>query len=280
MLNSNAMLGTPWKDITFVAFDTETSGAFPVGFEIVEMGAVKWRGGQIIDRFQALIKPSVPMGEEVIKIHGITNEMVADAPSMAEVLPKFMEFLGDAVLIAHHAPFDLGFLVYELERHGMKVPATPALCSSLLARRLISESENHRLQTLVKVLNLGENTAHRALDDAESCQRLSEICFGRAGADVTLAEVVNKMGKRIAWADYTLRGSGQAALLLLEEAVRTKKDVDFIYQGGSNKGLTRRMTPIGVVRNPDGDFVQALCHLDRATKRFYIGRMSDLQIVY
>lgn len=274
------LLATPWKDVTFVAFDTETSGAFPVGFEIVEMGAVKWRGGQVVDRFQALIKPEVPMGEEVIKIHGITNEMVADAPPMREVLPRFMEFLGDAVLIAHHAPFDLGFLVYELERAGFKVPTAPALCSSLLARRLIPESENHRLQTLVKTLNLGENNAHRALDDAESCQRLSEICFTRAGADVSLAELVNKMGKRIAWSDYMLLNSGHESLKLLVEAVRAKKDVDFIYQGGSSKGLTRRMTPLGVVRNPDGDFVQAICHLDRASKRFYVGRMTDLQIVY
>ncbi|MBX3016722.1 MAG: 3'-5' exoribonuclease [Bdellovibrionaceae bacterium] len=273
-------LATPWKDVTFVAFDTETSGAFPVGFEIVEMGAVKWKNGQILDRFQALIKPSVPMGEEVIKIHGITNEMVADAPPLSEVLPKFMEFLGDAVIIAHHAPFDLGFLVYDLERAGLKVPTTPALCSSLLARRMITESENHRLQTLVKVLNLGENTAHRALDDAESCQRLSEIIFARVGADATLAEITNKMAKRVVWSDYTLLNSGQENLKTLVEAVRSKKDVDFVYGGGSNKGLTRRMTPIGVVRNPDGDFVQAICHIDRASKRFYVGRMTDLQIVY
>lgn len=274
------LLSQSWKDVTFVAFDTETSGAFPVGFEIVEMGAVKWRGSQILDSFQALIKPAVPMGEEVIKIHGITNEMVADAPSIDAVLPQFMQFLGDAVLVAHHAPFDLGFLVYELERFGFKIPSTPALCSSLLARRLIPESENHRLQTLVKFLNLGENKAHRALDDAESCQRLVEICLNRVGDSSSLAEVVNKMGKRIAWADYTLLSSGQAELKLLVEAVQNKKDVDFIYQGGSSKGLTRRMTPVGIVRNPDGDFVQALCHIDKALKRFYLGRMTDLQIVY
>lgn len=273
-------LDTPWKDVTFVAFDTETSGAFPVGFEIVEMGAVKWRGGAIIDRYQALIKPSVPMGDFVIGIHGITNEMVAEAPAMDQVLPKFMEFLSDAVLVAHHAPFDLGFLVYELEKAGLKVPTTQPLCSSLLARRMITESENHRLQTLVKVLGLGENTAHRALDDAESCQRLSEICFARVGAAATLAEVVHKMGKRIAWSDYALLGSGISEIKLLVEAIRNKKDVDFIYQGGSSKGLTRRMTPIGIVRNPDGDFIQAVCHIDRASKRFYASRMTDLQIVY
>jgi DNA polymerase-3 subunit epsilon len=273
-------LDTPWKDVTFVAFDTETSGAFPVGFEIVEMGAVKWRGGEIIDRYQALIKPSVPMGDFVIGIHGITNEMVAEAPAMDQVLPKFMEFLSDAVLVAHHAPFDLGFLVYELEKAGLKVPTTQSLCSSLLARRMITESENHRLQTLVKVLGLGENTAHRALDDAESCQRLSEICFARVGAAATLAEVVHKMGQRIAWSDYALLGSGNGDIKLLVEAIRNKKDVDFIYQGGSSKGLTRRMTPIGIVRNPAGDFIQAVCHIDRASKRFYASRMTDLQIVY
>lgn len=271
-------LTSNWKDVTFVAFDTETSGAFPVGFEIVEIGAVKWKNGEILGSFQSLVKPSVPMGEEVIKIHGITNEMVADAPSITEVLPRFMEFLGDAVLVAHHAPFDLGFLVYELERHGMKIPVTPALCSSLLARRLIPESPNHRLQTLVGVLNLGANTAHRALDDAQSCQRLAEICFQRMGADATLAEIVNRMGKRVMWADYPLMGSGQQLIKDLVQAISSKKDVDFIYDGGSAKGGTRRMTPLGVVRSPDGDFVQAVCHIDRIPKRFYLSRIKELQV--
>lgn len=273
-------LDLPWIKQTFVAFDTETSGAYPVGSEIVEIGAVKWRGDEILGQFQALIRPVRPMGEEVIKIHGITNEMVAEAPSLSEVLPRFMEFLGDAMLIAHHAPFDLGFLVYDLERLGMKVPTGPALCSSLLARRLIPESPNHRLQTLVSVLNLGQNTAHRALDDAESCQRLAKICFARTGDDASLSEVINKMGKRIQWNDYLLLGSGLPQLQVFVEAVQQGKDVDFIYGGGTQKGLTRRMTPLGIVRNPDGDFVQGICHIDRASKRFYLTRIEDPQIVF
>lgn len=279
-MSAATLLSQHWKEITFVAFDTETSGAFPVGFEIVEIGAVKWKNGQILDRFQALLKPRVPMGEEVIKIHGITNEMVAESPSLDQILPDFMAFLGEAVLVAHHAPFDLGFLVYDLERLGLRIPTAPALCSSLLARRLIPESANHRLQTLVAFLNLGENRAHRALDDAESCQRLSEICFQRAGEDASLAEVVNKMGKRIAWSDYLVLNSGVPEHKMVVEAVRSKKDLDFIYEGGSAKGLTRRMTPIGLVRNPDGDFIQGLCHIDRASKRFYLGRIKEMQIVF
>lgn len=266
-----------WKDITFVAFDTETSGAFPVGNEIVEMGAVKWRNGEILDRFQVLLKPSVPMTDFIIGIHGITNEMVADAPKVDAVLAKFMEFLGDAVLVAHHAPFDLGFLVYDLERLKMKIPTAPVLCTSLLARRLIPESPNHKLQTLVGVLELGANTAHRALDDAISCQRLAEVCFKRCGDGASLVEVVNKMGKKLAWNDYLLQGSGSPILIELMKAIQNKKDVDFIYDSsGVNKGITRRMTPIGIVRSPDGDFIQGLCHIDHIPKRFYVSRVKEL----
>ena len=98
------------SNFPIVAFDTETSGAYPLESEIIELGAVKWVNGKIIDRFQVLLKPRKLLEESNIRIHGITNEMVADAPSMSAHIKPFCEFINDTVLLAHHAPFDLGFL--------------------------------------------------------------------------------------------------------------------------------------------------------------------------
>ena len=109
-------LTKPWTDYTYVAFDTETSGKFPLVAEIVEIAAVKWRQGKIIDTYQTLVKPDRLMGEAVIKIHHITNEMVANAPRIHEVIDGFDQFIKESILIAHHAAFDLGFLTIEFEK--------------------------------------------------------------------------------------------------------------------------------------------------------------------
>ncbi len=267
------------SELTIVAFDTETSGPYPVAHEIVEMGAVKWEHGKIVDEFQALIKPSVPMGDAVIKIHGITNEMVANAPPMVEVLPKFHKFLGSSAIIAHHAPFDLGFLTYEFEKAGLGIPNSAILCTSLLSRSLIKESANHRLQTLIPFLSIPQGTAHRALDDAKACLAVGLECFKRLGPGKTLSDCLTVQGKSLMWANYFLVKSGDPGISTIVDAIKNKKDLDMIYQGGSAKG-TRRVSPLGIVRNPDGDFLFARCHLDQTEKRFYLQKIKDLTIVF
>lgn len=268
-----------WDELSIVAFDTETSGPYPVAHEIVEMGAVKWEKGRIVDEFQALIRPSIPMGEAVIKIHGITNEMVADAPVMSDVLPKFHQFLGSSAIMAHHAPFDLGFLTYEFEKAKLDIPGSPILCTSLLSRSLIRESPNHRLQTLIPVLKIPQGAAHRALDDAKACMAVGLECFKRMENKKSLADLQSVMGKPLNWSSYFLKTGAAEDLSKVVESLERKKDLDMIYQGGSAKG-TRRVTPIGIVRNPDGDFLFALCHLDRTEKRFYLNKIKDLTVVY
>src|SRR5690606_14057240 len=127
--NGHMELHRPWTDSTFIAFDTETSGAFPIGSEIIEFGAVKWKNGQEIAHYQTLLKPRETLTEFNMSIHGISNEMVATAPLMKEKIREIYDFFGDAVPIAHHAPFDLGFVSVEFEAHGLPLPPGPVLCS-------------------------------------------------------------------------------------------------------------------------------------------------------
>ncbi len=274
-----ATLEKPWKEYTFVAFDTETSGQYPIVDEIVEIGMIKWRGGQIIDRYQTLIKPSKPMGEAVIKIHGITNEMVEHSPAINDKINEIYDFLNGSVVIAHHAPFDLGFLTYEFEKFRKPLFSDTAVCTSLLARALI-QSPNHRLQTMVKLLNINHEQAHRAESDAEACLQLAFHCMNLVGANATLKQVVKAQKRTLWWQDYSLKTvENNQKWRGFMEALHEGKNVEFVYEAGTHKGKPRQAKPIGVVRNPDGDYFPALCLIDNVVKRFYMNKISDSLII-
>lgn len=270
-------LNLPLNEYTFVAFDTETSGAYPVGHDIVEFGAVKWHKGQEIGRLQFLLKPRELMTDFIIGIHGITNDMVADAPLMSEKILEIHEFFKGAVVMAHHAPFDLGFVALDFELNKLPLPEEPAICTSLLSRRWIHDIENHKLQTLVKHLNIDGGQAHRAYDDAKACLEVALACFKKMDEKVTLSQVLKSQGKNLAWKNYSLL-NGNSDIQNIMQAIRTKKKVDLIYEGGSKKGETRTVDPIGIVRNPDGDYLMGTCMSDKSNKRYYLTRVKDVVI--
>ncbi len=273
-------LDLPWSEYTYVAFDTETSGAYPVGYDIVEFGAVKWHKGQEVGRLQFLLKPRELMSDFIIGIHGITNEMVQNAPLMSEKVHEIYEFCKGSIVMAHHAPFDLGFLVADFEKSHLPLPQEPALCTSLLSRKWIHGVENHKLQTLVKHLNIDGGQAHRAYDDAKACLYVGLECFKKMGENITLSQIIKSQGKNLWWRDYSLQSLSDSKYKIIIEAITAKKDIDMIYQGGSAKGETRRLSPIGIVRNPDGDYLQAFCHKDKNAKRYYLNRIGDVAMVF
>lgn len=265
----------PWTEYTYVAFDTETSGAWPVGHDVVEFGAVKWAGGREIGEMQFLLKPRRRMSDFIIGIHGITNEMVEDAPKMSEVAPKIAEFFKGAVLMAHHAPFDMGFIAADLEANRLPFPTEPVLCTSLLSRKLIHGTENHKLQTLVKHLGIDGGSAHRALDDARSCLYVGLKSLEMLGPQATLKKALEVQEKPLLWPNYSLQAA-DATVRLITEAVRSKSRLEFLYDKGTS---ARQAIPLGLVRNPDGDFMQAFCLKDRTAKRFYLAKIRDAVVI-
>lgn len=270
---------TPILDHQLVAFDLETSGAYPLGADIVEFAAVKWSGGQVIDTYQTLIKPPKPMGAFIIGIHGITNEMVESAPTISEKIHEIRAFISGSVVMAHHAPFDLGFMTHEFERAGMMIPNDPVVCTSLLSRAVIPESPNHKLQTLIQFLKLQQGKAHRALDDSQACLELALRCFERLGPAATLKQVQDKVGKSLDWVNFSLSIAATEKIKTITEALRRGLPLDIVYNGGTLKGKVRRVSPEGIVRNPDGDYMMAQCHIDRMSKRFYLPKIQDLSVV-
>lgn len=261
---------------TIISFDTETTGPYPLQSEICEIAAVKWRNGQIVDTFQSLIKPSEPMSDFIIGIHGITNEMVANAPKDHEVMPKFREFIQDAILVAHHAPFDLGFISESFERNRISSPSDPVLCSSLLSRKIFPHTTNHKLQTLIKELNIPQGQAHRALDDSKACLDLTIKCINKFGSDKSLADLIKEQDKELEWKYYSinfLREQPQWSAIIA--AIEDQIDVEITYSAGSLPNQPRPIRPIGVVRNPDADYVMAYGGEDSKPKRFYLNKITS-----
>jgi DNA polymerase-3 subunit epsilon len=272
----NSLVNMLWKDLTFVAFDTETTGKYPLTAEVCELAGVKWRGGEVVDTFSTLLKPSRPMSDEVIRIHGITNEMVAQAPLMAEKIGEFHAFINEAIPIAHHAPFDLGFMAFEFEKAALKLPLNPVICSSLLSRRVLPESPDHRLQTLIGHLGLERGAAHRALDDARACLQVGLRCMTRLG-NVTLEKVMEAQGGDLYWDRFSIEAlKANSVARALIEAIRGDELVDLIYAGGSRPGSRRKVKPQGLVRSLDGDFFVATTVGEAQSKRYLLEKTQDV----
>lgn len=278
VLDTATALSMRLSDLTFVAFDTETSGAFPIKEDIVEFGAVKWKGGQEIDRIEFLFKPRKPMSDFIIGIHGITNEMVENAPKIGEHIHAIKDFMTDAIPVAHHAPFDLGFMTVEFERAFMKPLLLPVLCTSLISRKLIPETVDHKLQTLVKHFQFNSLAAHRAYEDARSCMMVLNQCIDRVKSDITLDEMIGIQGKRLMWDNYSLLNSKNSVVQGLIQAVEAEKMILMVYTKGTKKNETRRLFPQGVVRSPDGDYLQALDPEDQKSKRYKLEFITDVQM--
>lgn len=174
-------LGTPLRDVTFVVVDLETTGTNTREGGITEIGAVKVRGGEVLGEFQSLVNPGQPVPAFVARLTGITNAMVATAPGIELVLPSFLEFAHGSVLVAHNAPFDVGFLRAAAERLEYPWPGFPVVDTVPLARRVVTRDEapNHKLSTLATLFRAAVSPEHRALADARATVDVLHALFER-----------------------------------------------------------------------------------------------------
>ncbi|MCB1023935.1 MAG: 3'-5' exoribonuclease [Acidobacteria bacterium] len=164
----------------YVVFDLETTGAKTPPCRITEIGAYRISGRKIVGEYQTLINPETPIPEFIVGLTKITDEMVKTAPKFAEVAADFMEFVGDAVLVAHNAPFDMRFLNHEIGRiHLNYRVANPCLCTVRLARKLVPEVDNHRLNTVANYYSIDLTNHHRASADALATAKIFINLLGK-----------------------------------------------------------------------------------------------------
>ncbi len=152
-------------DGDFVVFDLETTGLSPEKNRIIEIGAVRVSGGEIVDKFSTFVNPEVPIPFEIEKLTSINDAMVIGAPKIEEALPRFLEFCGDAALVGHNAAFDVSFVAHSAARLGL--PFDPTVLDTVtLAQHLLPNLNRYKLDMVAKALNVSLENHHRAVDDA------------------------------------------------------------------------------------------------------------------
>lgn len=173
----------PLYATTFVVVDLETTGGAPDGGGITEIGAVKVRGGEQLGVLATLVNPGQPIPPFITVLTGITQAMLLPAPPIEQVLPSFLEFIADAVLVAHNAPYDVGFLKAACAKHGYRWPNPRVLDTAALARRVLTRDEvpNRKLGTLAAYFRTATQPTHRALDDAKATVDVLHGLIGRLG---------------------------------------------------------------------------------------------------
>jgi len=183
-------LGTPLSEVTFCVVDLETTGGSPQTSSISEIGALKVRCGRVLGSFATLVHPDEPVPAFVRLLTGISDELVADAPAIEAVLPSFLEFLRDAVIVAHNARFDVSFLNAALVRLSYPPLPNPVVDTAVLARKVLAgEVRDHKLATLARHFRCAHHPNHRAFPDVlATVDVLHGIIERAAGFGVTTFE--------------------------------------------------------------------------------------------
>ena len=179
---------------TFIVFDLETTGFSPIKDKIIEIGAVKVKKGKITERFSTFVNPQIPIPFKITQLTSITDAMVLDAPPIEEVLPRFLEFVGDGVLVAHNASFDVSFIEQNCRYQDIQ-PDFTSVDTVAMARVLLPTLSRFKLNIVAKALNISLENHHRAVDDAGATAEIFEKFVEMlAERDIYTLKELNRFG--------------------------------------------------------------------------------------
>ena len=179
---------------TFIVFDLETTGFSPIKDKIIEIGAVKVEKGKITDKFSTFVNPQIPIPFKITQLTSITDAMVMDAPPIEEVLPQFLEFIGDGVLVAHNASFDVSFIEQNCRYQDIQ-PDFTSVDTVAMARVLLPTLSRFKLNIVAKALNISLENHHRAVDDAGATAEIFEKFVEMlAERDIHTLKELNRFG--------------------------------------------------------------------------------------
>ncbi|MFO0905723.1 MAG: exonuclease domain-containing protein [Pirellulales bacterium] len=263
------------RNTEFIAFDLETTGLHPAGSQIVEIGAVRFRGdGTVLAQFQQLIDPGCPIPRHATAVHGISDRDVQGQPTIREALQRFLEFVRQApsIMMAHNAAFDLGFLSFALGRLREPCPDAPVVDTLRLSRHRLP-LPNHKLETIGRHLQLIDDEEHRALADTLLLKDVFLHLIGRRPAIQSVAQLFEVCP---AWS-FEARGAlvdrPPAGFEDLWRAIGSQQPLTLVYDGGNQPGVARVVTPLGVVRTRGQLYLSALCHASGIEKTFRLDKI-------
>jgi DNA polymerase III epsilon subunit family exonuclease len=266
-------------DVEFVAFDLETTGLFPISCRIVECGAVRFTlsGGEL-DTFEQIVDPECPIPPEVTRIHGITDEMVRGMPTLSEVLPAFLKFLGgpDTIPMAHNAAFDLGFLGLAMVKLEIPYPANPVIDTLDVSRKYLRQLGSHRLEEVARYLQIADTEDHRGLSDSRLAMAVFQRIVGGARRLNTMQDLF-RVSPPMSFAESgTIALEPPGGYEDLGVAIREQRTVVVAYDGAMTGIVERRITPRGLMQSRGRAYLTAMCHLSGAEKTYRLDRIREM----
>lgn len=270
------------KDLEFVAIDLETTGKYPISAEICEVALIKFNSDRIIDTYTTLVKPKMGMSQTAQGVHGLSLSDLEEAPKIEDVLEKIAVFIDGSSLVGHNIPFDLGFLIYDIEKYKPQMAQhfkAPHFCTSLLSLSLYPKISSHRLQYLTKFFEVQVSPDHRALQDAEACR----LVFVELTKDFkSIEEFHQAQGVQLLYQDFSIMQlkKTRPELSVMIEACENKSNFELKYQKGSKKNVWRSVTPKGLVlKEQDKSFLVATDVGDDKKndvyKRFLLSKITE-----
>jgi DNA polymerase III epsilon subunit family exonuclease len=266
----------------FVAFDTETTGLYPGYDQLVEIAACRFTDGAIIDTFQTLVNPEREIPSEITELHGITDEMVADAPKSCEAVAAFLEYIGNDPLIAHNAPFDENFISFNCHKSGLHAPQNPIYDTLILSRRLFPELRGHGLAALTAAFEIVHEVKHRGMPDVMGTRGVFMECLRRLER-----HEIQTRREFDAWYGDPIRFSPEKYNLLvklppeyqtLREAIERGAKLELSYEDRTGKRTRRTVEPQGLFVAHGNLYITAYCHLRGANRNFKLERIHAFRV--
>lgn len=213
-------------DDEFVVFDIETTGLNPHKDKITEIGAVKIKEGKIISKFSAFVNPGIPIPSFIVKLTGITDQMVCDAPPIEQALNEFMEFIEGTVLVAHNANFDVSFIKNNAKLMGEKI-RNPYIDTLELCRKMFPELGKYKLNLVAKHLGIELENHHRAVDDSMATAKIFLYCLEvlKEKGCKNIKDIHNAFDDEI-----NLKASSYHAIILVKNSVGLKNLYKIVSQ--------------------------------------------------
>ena len=272
------------NDIAFTVFDFETTGLYPYhGDAICEIGAVRMRGGELLETFGTLVRPLRPIPPQATAVNGITDEMVSNAPLIERVFPDFVRFIGDSALVAHNAPFDMGFFATAARQMEIPMPENPIFDTLVLSRLLDPKESSHSLHKLRLRYQIANDSEHRAVDDAVATGRLLGIFIERLTLDGvnTLSKLAEFHKGAFRFETPQLVEKSQEASPEVVEAVRQsvigRHALRIEYSDHTGALTARVIEPQDIVRRGAFHYLVAHCRLRGDNRTFRLDRIQKIR---
>jgi DNA polymerase III epsilon subunit family exonuclease len=258
------------KDAVYCALDFETTGINPVADGIVEIGLIRFTLGEVLETYSTFVNPGRDMPEAVIKIHGITGDMVKGAPPIADLLDSLAGFIGDSPLVIQNPRFDLSFMEVAFKQSTRDVPAFRAYDTVTIARQTFANLPNYRLQTLCESLGV-EIRYHRALSDALGCMEVFRraVAFHDHEGSWTFNDLHRIHGQPI----RPRLSRREKERLHLNNRIVIGDEVQIRYMDETGKITNRRILPKGLVQNGGRSYLWAFCYLRNGDRYFNTRRI-------